>query len=420
MLERSYVRQHAEEVQRKLATRGVAFDVASFHALDERLTAAQRALETHRAAKRAASRTIAAASDEERAALIGAQRASDDSASALSAACAAAEADVRHLLRNLPNLPSDDVPVGKGAGENVVLRTVGKPPAFAFQPKDHLALGAALGLLDLERTAKVSGTRFGSLLGKSVHLEMALVQFTLDQLTQHGFLPILPPVLITADNMEAMGYLARGGDAETYFLERDGMYLVGTAEQAIGPLHRDETFAAGVLPKRYLGFSTCFRREAGSYGKDTRGILRVHQFDKLEMFSFTTPEDADREHAFLLERQEALLRTLGLPYRVVQLCTGDLGGASARTYDLETWMPGQQQYRETHSTSTTTTYQSQALHIFCRGPQGKRLAHMLNGTAFAIGRILIAILENGQRADGSIAIPAALQPYAGFATLGPA
>ncbi len=224
---------------------------------------------------------------------------------------------------------------------------------------------------------------------------------------------VVPPVMIKEENMAAMGYLHGGGEDETYRFEKDNLYLVGTSEQSIGPMHRDEVFQEADLPKRYVSFSTCFRREAGSYGKDTKGILRVHQFDKLEMFSLTLPEASDQEHDFLLAMEEKLMQGLELPYRVVKLCTGDIGWPSARTYDIETWMPGQGTYRETHSTSTTTDYQSRDLNIKVQRKDGKVLVHMLNGTAFAIGRTLIAIIENYQQSDGSIAIPTVLQPFMG-------
>ncbi len=312
----------------------------------------------------------------------------------------------------VPNLPKPDVPDGDDESVNVIEREVGKKPKLA-NPKDYLALTEDKGLIDLKRAAKVSGSRFGYLVGPIAQLEFALVQYAQKVLLAEGFTVVVPPVMIKAENMAAMGYLNGGGDDETYHFAKDNLYLVGTSEQSIGPMHRDEVFKEEDLPRRYLSFSTCFRREAGSYGKDTKGILRVHQFDKLEMFSFTLPEKSDTEHEFLLAMEEKLWRGLNIPYRIVKLCTGDLSWPSARTYDLEAWLPGQGTYREVCSTSTTTDYQSRALNIKVQRRSGKEFVHMLNGTAFAIGRTLIAIIENYQNADGSIAIPKVLQPYMG-------
>lgn len=310
----------------------------------------------------------------------------------------------------VPNIPKDDVPIGDDESGNVVLREVGKKPNLK-EPKDYLALTEAKGLIDLKRASKVSGSRFGYLLGPIAQLEFALIQYTQSIVLPAGFTMVVPPVMVKEENMAAMGYLNGGGEEETYHFAKDKQYFVGTSEQSIGPMHRDEIFQAAELPKRYLSFSTCFRREAGSYGKDTKGILRVHQFDKLEMFSITLPEDSEAEFAKILALEEKLMQGLQLPYRVVQLCAGDLGWPCARTYDLEAWMPGQGVYRETHSVSTTTDFQSRALYIKVERAGKKEYVHMLNGTAFAIGRTLIAIIENYQQPDGSIKIPKVLQPY---------
>lgn len=317
------------------------------------------------------------------------------------------------VIRQIPNPPLENVIVGKDDSENKVLREVGEKPKFDFESKDYIELGEALGIIDTERAAKVSGARFGYLKGAGAMLEFALVQYALDTLAKEGFVPVVPPVLVRPEAMQAMGYVERGGD-EIYHLEKDDLYLVGTSEQSIGPMHMGEIFEEKKLPIRYLGFSTCFRREAGSHGKDTRGILRVHQFDKLEMFSIVTPEKSNDEHQFLLSMEEKLMQGLGLPYHVLNICSGDLGDPAAAKYDIEAWVPSQNTYRETHSTSNTTDFQSRRLNIRYR-PQGQdkgtKLVHMLNGTAFAIGRTIITILENNQQADGSIKIPEALQKY---------
>ena len=319
-----------------------------------------------------------------------------------------------NLMAKLPNLPFDDVPVGKDETQNVVLREVGEKPKFDFTPRDHLEIGESLDLIDVKRAAKTSGTRFGFLKNEAVLLEFAIINFTFNTLTKEGFIPIIPPVLIREKPFWGMGYLDRGRE-EVYFIPKDGLYLVGTAEQIIGPMHMDEIFKEEELPKRYLGFSSCFRREAGSYGKDTRGIFRVHQFDKIEMFSFCKPEDSRKEHLFFLEIEERLMKALKIPYRVVRICTGDLGDPAAEKFDIEAWLPGQNRYRETHSTSNCTDFQARRLNIRYKRKDGKlEFVHTINGTAFAIGRILIAILENYQQKDGSVKIPEVLQPYLPF------
>ena len=317
------------------------------------------------------------------------------------------------MIRQIPNPPFDGVIIGKDENDNKVLREIGLKPFFNFKFKNYIETGEELDLIDTERAAKVSGTRFGYLKGGAAVLEFALIQYAFDILMKEGFVPIVPPVLVKPEAIQAMGYVERGGD-EIYFLEKDNIYLVGTSEQSIGPMHKDEIFEEKELPKRYVAFSSCFRREAGSHGKDTRGILRVHQFDKLEMFCITTPEKSKEEHQFLLSLEERLMQGLKIPYRVLDICSGDLGDPAAAKYDIEAWIPSQDTYRETHSSSNTTDFQSRRLNIRYRPKgqeKGTRFVHMLNGTAFAIGRMIIAILENYQQADGSIVIPEVLQKY---------
>ncbi len=321
------------------------------------------------------------------------------------------------VLRKLPNLPLPSVPVGASDKENMVLREVGEKPKFDFAPRDYLALAEALDLVDMERAAKVSGSRFAYLKNEAVLLEFAIARLVFDTLGKEGFVPLVPPVIVNEEMMRGMGYVDRGEDLdETYYLEKDKQYLVGTAEQSVGPMHAGEIFSEQELPKRYVAFSTSFRREAGSYGKDTKGILRVHQFDKLEMFSFTQPEDSHAEHEFLLAMEEKLMQALSIPYRVLGICTADLGVPAAAKYDIEAWLPGQNggkgEYRETHSTSNTTDFQARRLNIRCRADEQAKpeFVHTLNGTACAIGRILIALMENYQQKDGSIKVPDALVP----------
>ncbi|MDO8584593.1 MAG: serine--tRNA ligase [bacterium] len=322
------------------------------------------------------------------------------------------------LLSRLPNIPDPSWPVGKDESENKELRLVGKKPEFDFQPKDYLTLAETLGIIDTARAAKVSGSRFGYLFGKAALLEFALVQFAMQKLFAKGFCPVVPPVMIKPEVFRGMGRLTGGQEEERYYLPKDDLYLVGSAEHTIGPMHMGEVLDATTLPLRYVGFSTCFRREAGSYGKDTKGILRVHQFDKVEMFSYAHPDHSNEEHEFLLSMQEELMQALGLHYRVVQICTGDMGFTDARHYDIEAWIPGEGKFRETHSCSNTTDFQSRGVNIKYKAEKGNEFVHMLNATGFAIGRTIIAIMEQYQQSDGSVKIPEALQPYTGFAEIG--
>jgi seryl-tRNA synthetase len=315
-------------------------------------------------------------------------------------------------LSKIPNLPSQDVHSGKDESENKEIKKWGDIPKIK-SAKNHLELGEMLDIIDVERAAKVSGTRFAYLKNQAVLLEFALVQLALETFTKEGFVPVVPPVLVKREMIDKQGYLSLGED-EMFKTKDEDLFLVGTAEHAIVPMHMDEVLNKKDLPKRYVGFSTSFRREAGSYGKDTKGILRVHQFDKVEMISFTTEENGDSEHEYLLSLQEKLFQALEIPYRVVKMCTGDLGFPAARKYDLEAWIPSEGKYREVTSVSTTTDFQSRRLNIKYQDGNEKKFVHILNGTAFAIGRTIIAILENYQNEDGSIEIPKVLQKYLPF------
>lgn len=353
------------------------------------------------------------------------------------------------LATQMPNIPLEDVPVGSETNKKV-LRNGGTPKKLD-NPKDHVEIGELLGILDITRATKVSGARFAFLKNEGVILEFALVQFALEKLIKEGFTPIIPPALIKKDLTEKLGYWHAGGN-ENYYLVSDyhieGMqkgnenplYLIGTGEHVIVPMHMDEVLEEKDLPKKYVAFSPCFRREAGSYGKDTRGILRVHQFDKVEMVQFVKPEDDEKERKKMLEIVEKMMQLLGLPYQVVKLAAGDLSLPAAETIDIETWIPSQGQYRETHSISTTTDFQSRRLNIkysyvdaVTHKPSDPTYpgqiksgffpkhgyVHILNGTAFAIGRTIIAILENFQQEDGSVKIPEVLHKYTGFSKIEP-
>jgi len=327
------------------------------------------------------------------------------------------EKEMDELVRLVPNLPLEDVPKGKSAEDNVVVKEAGRKRNFNFKPKDYLEIGEKLDLIDIERASKVAGTRFSYLKREAALLQFALINYVVDILTD--FVPVIPPVMLKEKPMWAMGYLDYGRE-EVYHLEKDDLYLIGTSEQSLGAMHQDEILEEKDLPLRYLGFSICLRREAGSYGKDTRGILRVHQFDKLEMFSFAHPEESLKEHKFFVSLEEKIMQGLGVPYRILRLCTADLAASSASTYDLESWLPGTGRYLETHSTSHCTDFQAERLNIRFKTQDKEtkkpvlKTVHTLNGTALAIGRALIAILENYQEKDGSVSVPKALQKYLKF------
>jgi seryl-tRNA synthetase len=344
------------------------------------------------------------------------------------------EQNRQEILWQIPNLPSDDTPVGKDELENKVLRKWGEPKQFDFKPRDHVELGESLGIIDIENASRISGARFNYVKGEAALLEFALIQYVFDILTgakliksfadkiekgysSKPFVPIVPPVMIRPDVLHKMARLKP--EEERYHIPKDDLYLIGSAEHTLGPLHMDEIIPEEKLPIRYVGFSTSFRREAGSYGKDTRGILRVHQFDKLEMESFTVPEDSIKEQDFIIAIQEYLMQSLEIPYQVVAICTGDMGGPDVRQIDIEVWMPSQNRYRESHTSDYMADYQARRLNTKVRRKNNElQFVHMNDATAFAIGRTLIAILENYQQKDGSVLVPKVLQGYLGFKKIG--
>lgn len=316
-----------------------------------------------------------------------------------------------HMYK-LPNLPQDDVPVGAGESANRVIKTVGEKPAIE-SPVDHMAIAEKYDLVDIERAVKISESRFNFLKNQAVLIELALVRLAFDIAQRHGFTPMLPPVLVNEKTVTGTGYLPHGAD-EVYKTQ-DDLYLIGTSELALVAYHQDEILPVDKLPLRYAAYSPCFRREAGTYGKDTKGIIRQHQFSKVELVSFVKPEDSAAELDRILAIEEELMQTLDLPYQILEIGTGDLGIQAAKKYDIETWMPGQGKYRETHSCSNTTDFQARRLNIRYKNTEGKNeYVHTLNGTAVAVGRMLVALLENGQQADGTVKLPNALAPYLGF------
>lgn len=334
------------------------------------------------------------------------------------------------LIKKIPNIVFDDVPIGENENDNIILKEIGKKPEFDFKPKNHIELGEKLDIIDSKRASKVSGSRFGYLKKEAAILEIALIKFTFDNLINKNiineiikennlnvpskeFIPIIPPVLIKPEIMQCLGYID-SGDIEVFKIIEDNLVLVGTAEHSVVPIFKDEILDVKSLPLRFLAFSSCFRREAGSYGKDVKGIFRVHQFDKIEMVSFCKKEDSRKEHRFILSVQEYLMRKLELPYRVVKICTGDMAHPNAEQFDIETWIPSQNKYRETHSTSNTTDFQSRRLNIKYKTGNKNEFVHIINGTALAIGRIIISIIENYQTKEGWVKIPKELIKYTGF------
>ena len=331
---------------------------------------------------------------------------------------AEAEARRKELLDRVPNPPSDEAPDGQTEEDAVEIRRVGEPPSFDFPAKDHVELAEIGGRpqIDLARGAKASGARFAYRLGDVALLELALYRFALDRLVRRGFVPVLPPVLVREEAMYGTGFFPTD-EVNIYAAERDDLFLVGTSEVPIAAMRADEILDADELPLRYAGYSTCFRREAGAAGKDTRGMYRVHQFDKVEMFVFCTPEASGDEHERLLETEESLVQELGIPYRVVNCAAGDLGASAVKKYDLEAWFPGRGGYGEITSTSNTTDYQARRLRIRLRGEGGVQELHTLNGTA-ATARVMISIMENFQQADGSVSVPTVLTEFGAPAKLG--
>ena len=416
MIDVTLLRKDPERLRAAMERRGVDVDIDELAALDARRREVRAGAEEMRARQKSAGKTIRTLEGEaKQAAIAEAGRLADTYKTALAEADALdAEFDAAWIA--LPNLPDDSSPDGFTDEDAVEISRWGALPDLD-DPADHMTLGSALGLLDVERAARVSGSRFGYLLGDLVRLEFALVQFALSRLAPYGFTPVIPPVMVREEALVGTGFFP-GDREQVYALERDELFLVGTSEVPLAAFHMDEVLEADDLPLRYVGYSTCFRREAGTYGKDMGGIFRVHQFDKVEMFSFCHPDRSAAEHDFLLEREEALVQALEIPYRVVNVAAGDLGGSAAKKYDIEAWLPGQQRYREITSTSNTTDFQARRLRIRFRDEGGNRPVHTLNGTAIAIGRWLIALMENHQQPDGTISIPAALRPFAGFDSIG--
>ncbi len=423
MLDMAWVRDHLDALETSLRDRGASIDTGEFTRLDVKRRAALREVEQLRARRNQVSDQIATLKRQKQdaAALITEMRGAGDRIKELDAVVAETGSALEGWLLTVPNPPHASVPVGRGSEGNVEMRRWGRPPQFDFEPRPHWDIGARLGILDLERAAKIAGARFAVYLGAGARLERALINFMLDLHTrEHGYTEVLPPLMVNTTTMTGTGNLPKFAD-DLFRVENTGYWLIPTAEVPLTNLHREEFLDGARLPISYTAWTPCFRSEAGSYGKDVKGLIRQHQFNKVELVKLTKPEESFDTLERLTRDAETVLQRLGLPYRVVALCTGDLGFASTKTYDIEVWLPSYGAYREISSCSNCGDFQARRASIrFRRGAGAKaELVHTLNGSGLAVGRTLVAILENGQRADGSVVIPEALRPYFGAGEIGP-
>ncbi len=416
MIDLRLLREEPEAVEAAYARRGGVDGLDRVTDLDRRHRDLLRQVEDLRAEQNKASKAIGAADPNDRPAAIARAKELSDRLKELEPELEEIGASLDEAVSYLPNLPHESVPRGLTEDDNVVEREEGTKPEFDFEPKEHVELGENLGIFDGERAAKTSGSRFVYLTGQGVLLELALVRFAIDLLMKTGFIPVITPVLVREHAMFGTGFLP-ADEHEFYRVERDDLYLAGTSEVALAAMHSDEILDGDVLPKRYAGFSSCFRREAGSYGKDTKGLVRVHQFDKVEQFSFAHPDASWDEYELIRSNQETILKALEIPYRVLVMCGGDLGSSAAKKVDHEAWLPGAKRFMELTSATNATDYQARRLQVRFKGARDRGVVHTLNGTACAVGRTIVALLENHQRADGTVRIPDALVPYAGFEEL---
>jgi seryl-tRNA synthetase len=416
MIDPRLLREEPERVRQMLVQRNLTFPLDSLLSLDKRRRDLINERDKKRHRKNLISQTIAnkMKTREECSEELDEMKSVGEGISNLSKELEETEAEFRHLIMSLPNLISSSVPTGRDQADNVVIRLLGRPRKFNFIPRDHVEIGTKLDLFDIERAAKISGSRFYFLKNILVTMNIALIQFGLDYLQKEGYLPVQPPYMIRKEPMEGAVIL---DDFEHVIYKIDGedLHLIGTSEHAMGAMHMDEILDGNTLPLRYAGISPCFRKEAGAHGKDTKGIFRVHHFDKVEQFVFSNAEDSEAEHEKMVDLAEKFYEKLGIPIRTVLLCSGDMGKTSSKTYDIEAWMPGQDCYREIVSSSNCVDYQSRRLRIRFRNrpDEETRLVHTLNSTLVATERTLVAILENFQRADGTIEVPDALQKYIG-------
>ena len=416
MIDIKFLRDNPDLVRASQKGRGENVDlVDQILAIDEIKRAAVSDFETLRQEQNVLSKSVGAAKGDEKAALLANAKDLADKVKAADAKRAEIEEKAMALLLQLSNLLDTEAPIG-GEEDFVTIEHVGTPRDFSkdgFEPKDHVELGKLLGAIDTERGAKVAGSRSYYLTGVGALLEFALVNYAIQSALKNGFTPVIPPVLVNPAAMEGTGFLGQAAE-NVYRIEKDDVYLVGTSEVPLAAMHMDEILPADKLPLRYAGYSSCFRREAGTYGKDTRGIIRVHQFDKVEMFTFCKPEEAKEEHKRLLQWEKDFLTAMEIPFRVIDVASGDLGSSATRKFDIEAWVPTQGAYREVTSTSNCTEFQARRLNIRYKDGEGTKAIATLNGTLVAIPRMIVAILENHQNADGTVNVPAALQPFLGM------
>jgi seryl-tRNA synthetase len=419
MLDIQLLRNDLDDVAKHLATRGIQVPVEEFQRLEAARKGAQTRTQDLQNKRNALSRQIGEAKrkGEDASAIMAEAAALPDEVRRLEGELEQIQQQLTDLLLTIPNVPHESVPVGKSSDDNVEVRRVGTPREFEFAVKDHVDVGAGLGMLDFERASKISGSRFTLITGPLARLHRAIAQFMLDiHTTEHGYTEVYAPYLVNADSLRGTGNLPKF-EEDLFAVPRkdaDKLYLIPTAEVPVTNIVRDEILALDRLPLKFVCHSPCFRSEAGSYGKDTRGMIRQHQFDKVEIVQIVRPEASYDSHEELTRHAETILQRLELPYRVVALCTGDMGFSSAKTYDLEVWLPGQNAYREISSCSNFEAFQARRMQARFRNEKGKpELVHTLNGSGLAVGRTLVAILENCQRADGAVELPAALQPYMG-------
>ena len=419
MIDIKFLRENPDVVRASQKGRGENVElVDQILAIDEIKRAAINEFELLRQEQNVLSKSVGAAKGDEKTALLANAKELADKVKAADSKRSEIEEQAKQLVMQLSNLLDTEAPIG-GEEDFVTIEHIGTPRDFAkdgFEPKDHVELGKLLGAIDTERGAKVAGSRSYYLTGAGAMLEFALVNYAIQSALKNGFTPVIPPVLVNPSAMEGTGFLGQAAE-NVYRIEKDDVYLVGTSEVPLAAMHMDEILPADKLPMRYAGYSSCFRREAGTYGKDTRGIIRVHQFDKVEMFSFCKPEEAKEEHKRLLQWEKDFLNAMEIPYRVIDVASGDLGSSATRKFDIEAWIPTQGAYREVTSTSNCTEYQARRLNIRYKDADGTKAIATLNGTLVAIPRMIVAILENHQNADGTVNVPAALQPFLGTAKL---
>lgn len=412
--------EQPEKIKKALAKKNFKGDLKKILEMDKERKKTLQEAETFKAEQNRIAKEIPKASAKEKAKLLESSKNLKEKIKALEPKIQEIEVELQKLALTIPNPPLDSVPEGKDDSENKPIKTVGTKPTFDFTPLDHITLGKNLDLIDMETASEMSGARFYYLKNEAVMLEFALVQYVLQKLVSKGFTPIIPPVLVKEKAMVATGFFPADRN-EIYHVnpksehqpDNDDLYLVGTAEVPLCMLHADKILDIEKLPLRYVGFSTCFRREAGSYGKDTHGIIRVHQFDKIEMFSFCHPDKSEEEHELIRSIEEEIMTELGFHYQVLNICGGDLGAPAAKKYDLEIWIPTQEKFRELTSCSNCTDFQARRANIRFKDGKENKLVHTLNGTATAMARTLVAIMENYQQKDGSIAVPKVLQPFMG-------